>query len=43
MDSAHARLRLPFKQAVLVVATVLPSSPGWSVADTALKAFGMDG
>jgi D-serine deaminase-like pyridoxal phosphate-dependent protein len=42
MDTAYARLGLPFEQAAFVLATVISSSPGWSVGDAGLKAFGMD-
>ena len=42
MDTAYARLGLPFDQAVFVLATVVSSSRDWSVANAGLKAFGMD-
>ena len=42
MDSAYGRLGLPFGQALTVLATVVSSSPGWSVADAGLKALGLD-
>ncbi|HUJ06532.1 MAG TPA: alanine racemase [Streptosporangiaceae bacterium] len=42
MDTAYGKLGLPFRQAVYVLATVISSSPQWSVADAGLKAFGMD-
>ncbi len=42
MDSAYARLGLPFEQAVFVLASVISASPGWAVGDSGLKAFGMD-
>jgi len=42
MGSAYTRLGLPFEQAVFVLATVISSSPEWSVANAGLKAFGMD-
>jgi D-serine deaminase-like pyridoxal phosphate-dependent protein len=42
MDTAYGKLALPFRQAVFVLATVISSSPEWSVADAGLKAFGMD-
>lgn len=42
MDSAYGRLNLPFRQALFILATVVSSSAGWSVADAGLKAFGMD-
>jgi D-threonine aldolase len=42
MDVAYGRLGLPFRQAVFVLATVVSSSPQWSVADAGLKTMGMD-
>ena len=42
MDTAYGKLGLPFRQALLVEATVISVSPGWAVADAGLKAFGMD-
>jgi D-serine deaminase-like pyridoxal phosphate-dependent protein len=42
MDTAYGKLGLPFEQAAFVLATVISSSPGWSVGDAGLKAFGMD-
>ncbi len=42
MDTAYARLGLPFKQALFVLATVVSVSPGYAVADCGLKALGMD-
>ncbi|HEX9622963.1 MAG TPA: alanine racemase [Streptosporangiaceae bacterium] len=42
MDTAYGRLGLPFGQALFVLATVISSSEGWSVANAGLKAFGMD-
>jgi D-serine deaminase-like pyridoxal phosphate-dependent protein len=42
MDTAYARLRLPFRSALSVVATVISVSPGYAVADAGLKALGMD-
>ena len=44
MDTEYARLGLPFRQAVFVVATAVSTSPskGWGVLDAGLKAFGMD-
>jgi D-serine deaminase-like pyridoxal phosphate-dependent protein len=43
MDTAYAELRLPFRQALWVEATVISVSPkGWFVADCGLKALGMD-
>lgn len=42
MDTAYARLGLPFRQALAVLATVISVSPGFAVADCGLKALGMD-
>jgi D-serine deaminase-like pyridoxal phosphate-dependent protein len=42
MDTAYGKLGLPFGQAAFVLATVISSSPGWSVADAGLKAFAME-
>ena len=42
MDTAYAKLGLPFVQALSVLATVISVSPGWAVADCGLKALGMD-
>jgi D-serine deaminase-like pyridoxal phosphate-dependent protein len=42
MDTAYGRLGLPFEQAAYVLATVISSSPEWSVGNAGLKAFGMD-
>ena len=42
MDTAYAKLGLPFVQALGVLATVISVSPDWSVADCGLKALGMD-
>jgi D-serine deaminase-like pyridoxal phosphate-dependent protein len=42
MDSAYAKLSLPFVQALTLLATVVSVSPGWSVADSGAKALGMD-
>jgi D-serine deaminase-like pyridoxal phosphate-dependent protein len=42
MDTAYARLGLPFRQALSVLATVISVSPGFAVADCGLKALGMD-
>jgi D-serine deaminase-like pyridoxal phosphate-dependent protein len=42
MDTTYEKLGLPFRQAVLVEATVVSVSPKWAVADAGLKAFGMD-
>jgi D-serine deaminase-like pyridoxal phosphate-dependent protein len=43
MDTAYARLDLPFATALTVLATVVSVNPaGWVVADCGLKALGMD-
>jgi D-serine deaminase-like pyridoxal phosphate-dependent protein len=42
MDTAYAKLDIPFKHALAVVATVIHTNPKWSVADCGLKALGMD-
>ncbi len=42
MDTAYAKLGLPFVQALSVLATVVSVSERWSVADCGLKALGMD-
>ncbi len=42
MDTAYAKLGLPFTQALSVLATVISVSEGWVVADCGLKALGMD-
>jgi D-serine deaminase-like pyridoxal phosphate-dependent protein len=42
MDTAYGREGLPFRQALFIQATIISSSPTWSVADAGLKAFGMD-
>jgi D-serine deaminase-like pyridoxal phosphate-dependent protein len=42
MDSAYAKLGLPFGQALSIVSTVVSVSPQWAVADCGLKALGMD-
>jgi len=43
MDTAYAKLDLPFEQALYVLATVISASPnGYAVADSGLKALGMD-
>ena len=43
MDTAYAKLGLPFQQALFVLATVISvSSSGYAVANSGLKAFGMD-
>ena len=42
MDTAYAKLRLPFGHTLSVLATVISVSPDWAVADCGLKALGMD-
>ncbi len=42
MDTAYAKLGLPFLQALSVLSTVISVSEGWVVADCGLKALGMD-
>lgn len=42
MDTAYAKLDLPFREALTVLATVVSTSPGHAVADCGLKALGMD-
>ena len=42
MDTAYAKLALPFVQALTVLSTVISVSEGWVVADCGLKALGMD-
>ncbi len=42
MDTAYARLGLPFREALSVLATVLSVSSSYAVADCGLKALGMD-
>jgi D-serine deaminase-like pyridoxal phosphate-dependent protein len=42
MDTAYARLGLPFRQALSLLATVISVSQGYAVADCGLKALGMD-
>jgi len=42
MDTAYAKLGLPFRQALGVLASVISVSPGYAVADCGLKALGMD-
>jgi D-serine deaminase-like pyridoxal phosphate-dependent protein len=42
MDTAYARLGLPFVHALSVLATVISVSKDWAVADCGLKALGMD-
>jgi len=42
MDTAYAKLGLPFRQALCVLARVISVGPAWAVADAGLKALGMD-
>jgi D-serine deaminase-like pyridoxal phosphate-dependent protein len=43
MDTAYAKLDLPFRYALTILATVISVPPGgWAVADCGLKALGMD-
>ena len=42
MDTAYAKLGLPFWQALFVLATLISGTGEWSVANAGLKAFGMD-
>jgi D-serine deaminase-like pyridoxal phosphate-dependent protein len=42
MDTAYARLGLPFRQALSVLASVISVAPAYAVADCGLKALGMD-
>jgi D-serine deaminase-like pyridoxal phosphate-dependent protein len=42
MDTSYAKLALPFKNALSVLATVISVSPQYAVADCGLKALGMD-
>jgi D-serine deaminase-like pyridoxal phosphate-dependent protein len=42
MDTAYAKLGLPFTQALSVLSTVISVSAKWTVADCGLKALGMD-
>ncbi len=43
MDTAYAKLGLPFQHALTVLATVISINPaGWAVADCGLKSLGMD-
>jgi D-serine deaminase-like pyridoxal phosphate-dependent protein len=42
MDTAYAKLGLPFRQALSVLATVISVSRAYAVADCGLKALGMD-
>jgi D-serine deaminase-like pyridoxal phosphate-dependent protein len=42
MDTAYAKLDLPFVQALSVLSTVISVSRDWAVSDCGLKALGMD-
>ncbi len=42
MDTAYAKLGLPFAQALTVLSTVISVARDWVVADCGLKALGMD-
>jgi D-serine deaminase-like pyridoxal phosphate-dependent protein len=42
MDTAYAKLGLPFTQALTILSTVISVSADWVVADCGLKALGMD-
>ncbi len=42
MDTAYAKLGLPFREALAVLATVVSVSSRYAVADCGLKALGMD-
>jgi D-serine deaminase-like pyridoxal phosphate-dependent protein len=42
MDTAYAKLALPFRQALSVLSSVVSVSPAYAVADCGLKALGMD-
>jgi D-serine deaminase-like pyridoxal phosphate-dependent protein len=42
MDTAYAKLGLPFRQGLTVIATVISVSSSQAVADCGLKALGMD-
>jgi len=42
MDTAYAKLGLPFEKAVSVLGTVISKSSGYMVANCGLKCFGMD-
>jgi len=42
LDTAYAKLSLPFRQALFVLATVISVSEDFAVADCGLKALGMD-
>jgi len=42
MDTEYAKLGLPFRHTLTILATVISVSPGHAVADCGLKALGMD-
>jgi D-serine deaminase-like pyridoxal phosphate-dependent protein len=42
MDTAYAKLALPFRPALFVLATVISVSEDFAVADCGLKSLGMD-
>ncbi|MBM4267972.1 MAG: metal-activated pyridoxal enzyme [Deltaproteobacteria bacterium] len=42
LDTAYARLGLPFREALSVLSTVVSTSAAYAVADCGLKALGMD-
>jgi D-serine deaminase-like pyridoxal phosphate-dependent protein len=42
MDTAYAKLGLPFRQALFLLGTVISVSSAYAVADVGLKALGMD-
>jgi D-serine deaminase-like pyridoxal phosphate-dependent protein len=42
MDTAYAKLGLPFRQALFLLGSVVSVSPAFAVADVGLKALGMD-
>jgi D-serine deaminase-like pyridoxal phosphate-dependent protein len=42
MDTAYAKLGLPFRQALSVLATVISVAPAYAVGDCGLKSLGMD-
>jgi D-threonine aldolase len=42
MDTAYAKLELPFKQALHVLSTVISVGDGFAVCDAGLKSLGMD-
>ena len=42
MDTAYAKLELPFRRALSLLATVISVAPRYAVADCGLKAQGMD-